>query len=188
MKECPFAQRTYVLNIFLGFWDIWWSCVIYLTGALSLLIIGTWDVTGPSCKQKHRETGYPGEQIPQLEWADPVVRPQLPRTGNPGLCQELPDHPPRQRWGVAHPWLLLCNHKNRRKKWAKCVSFLCSHPLLLSRPEDYIVMQFGRVAEDVFSMDYSFPLCAMQAFAITLSSFDGKLACEWPTLVPQVLR
>ncbi|XP_003961503.3 tubby protein homolog [Takifugu rubripes] len=44
--------------------------------------------------------------------------------------------------------------------------------------EDYIVMQFGRVAEDVFSMDFSFPLCALQAFAITLSSFDGKLACE----------
>ena len=39
-------------------------------------------------------------------------------------------------------------------------------------------MQFGRVAEDVFSMDYSFPLCALQAFSITLSSFDGKLACE----------
>uniref|UniRef100_A0A8B9JI33 Si:dkey-220f10.4 n=2 Tax=Astyanax mexicanus TaxID=7994 RepID=A0A8B9JI33_ASTMX len=44
--------------------------------------------------------------------------------------------------------------------------------------EEYIVMQFGRVAEDVFSMDYSFPMCALQAFAITLSSFDGKLACE----------
>ncbi|XP_024659204.1 uncharacterized protein si:dkey-220f10.4 [Maylandia zebra] len=44
--------------------------------------------------------------------------------------------------------------------------------------EDYIVMQFGRIAEDVFSMDYSFPMCALQAFAITLSSFDGKLACE----------
>ncbi|XP_068614511.1 tubby protein homolog [Brachionichthys hirsutus] len=44
--------------------------------------------------------------------------------------------------------------------------------------EDYIAMQFGRVAEDVFSMDYSFPMCALQAFAITLSSFDGKLACE----------
>uniref|UniRef100_A0A672H0Y8 Si:dkey-220f10.4 n=1 Tax=Salarias fasciatus TaxID=181472 RepID=A0A672H0Y8_SALFA len=43
---------------------------------------------------------------------------------------------------------------------------------------DYIVMQFGRLAEDVFSMDYSFPMCALQAFAITLSSFDGKLACE----------
>ncbi|XP_028989970.1 tubby protein homolog [Betta splendens] len=44
--------------------------------------------------------------------------------------------------------------------------------------DDYIVMQFGRVAEDVFSMDYSYPVCALQAFAIALSSFDGKLACE----------
>eukprot|EP00064_Thunnus_orientalis_P001340 superscaffoldBa00000091_g1343 len=42
--------------------------------------------------------------------------------------------------------------------------------------DEYIVMQFGRVADNVFSMDYSFPMCALQAFAITLSSFDGKLA------------
>eukprot|EP00062_Callorhinchus_milii_P019326 gi/632973752/ref/XP_007903306.1/ PREDICTED: tubby-related protein 3 isoform X1 [Callorhinchus milii] len=43
---------------------------------------------------------------------------------------------------------------------------------------DYIVMQFGRVAEDVFTMDYNYPVCALQAFAIGLSSFDSKLACE----------
>ncbi|KFQ97851.1 Tubby-related protein 3, partial [Nipponia nippon] len=43
---------------------------------------------------------------------------------------------------------------------------------------DYIVMQFGRVAEDVFTLDYNYPLCALQAFAIGLSSFDSKLACE----------
>ncbi|XP_028670408.2 tubby protein-like isoform X1 [Erpetoichthys calabaricus] len=43
---------------------------------------------------------------------------------------------------------------------------------------DYIVMQFGRVAEDVFTMDYRYPLCALQAFTITLTSFDIKLACE----------
>uniref|UniRef100_A0A8C1SGH0 Tubby-like protein n=1 Tax=Cyprinus carpio TaxID=7962 RepID=A0A8C1SGH0_CYPCA len=43
---------------------------------------------------------------------------------------------------------------------------------------DYIVMQFGRVAEDVFTMDYNYPMCALQAFAIALSSFDSKLACE----------
>ncbi|XP_032500873.1 tubby-related protein 3 isoform X6 [Phocoena sinus] len=43
---------------------------------------------------------------------------------------------------------------------------------------DYIVMQFGRVADDVFTLDYSYPLCALQAFAIGLSSFDSKLACE----------
>ncbi|XP_023577993.1 tubby-related protein 1 [Octodon degus] len=43
---------------------------------------------------------------------------------------------------------------------------------------DYIVLQFGRVAEDAFTLDYQYPLCALQAFAIALSSFDGKLACE----------
>ena len=40
-------------------------------------------------------------------------------------------------------------------------------------------MQFGRVAEDVFTMDYRYPMCALQAFGIALSSFDSKLACEW---------
>ncbi|KAM7243785.1 hypothetical protein CapIbe_004393 [Capra ibex] len=43
---------------------------------------------------------------------------------------------------------------------------------------DYIIMQFGRVADDVFTLDYNYPLCALQAFAIGLSSFDSKLACE----------
>lgn len=46
-------------------------------------------------------------------------------------------------------------------------------------PVDYIVMQFGRIAEDVFTMDYRYPMCPLQAFAIALSSFDSKLACEW---------
>ncbi|CAK9298129.1 unnamed protein product [Gordionus sp. m RMFG-2023] len=43
---------------------------------------------------------------------------------------------------------------------------------------NYIFMQFGRVSEDGFTMDYSYPMCAVQAFAVALSSFDGKLACE----------
>nr|XP_014425771.1 tubby-related protein 3 [Pelodiscus sinensis] len=43
---------------------------------------------------------------------------------------------------------------------------------------EYIMLQFGRVAPDVFTMDYRAPLCALQAFAVCLSSFDGKLACE----------
>ncbi|XP_052709331.1 protein king tubby 1-like isoform X5 [Crassostrea angulata] len=43
---------------------------------------------------------------------------------------------------------------------------------------EYIVMQFGRVAEDVFTMDFNYPLCAVQAFGIAMSSFDSKLACE----------
>lgn len=43
---------------------------------------------------------------------------------------------------------------------------------------EYIVMQFGRVSEEVFTMDYAYPMCALQAFGIALSSFDSKLACE----------
>ncbi|XP_077876270.1 tubby-related protein 1 [Ictidomys tridecemlineatus] len=50
--------------------------------------------------------------------------------------------------------------------------------IIHSDDPDYIVLQFGRVAEDAFTLDYRYPLCALQAFAIALSSFDGKLACE----------
>nr|XP_021483047.1 tubby-related protein 2 isoform X3 [Meriones unguiculatus] len=43
---------------------------------------------------------------------------------------------------------------------------------------DHLVLQFGRVAPNIFTMDFRYPLCPLQAFAICLSSFDGKLACE----------
>ncbi|OIT39849.1 tubby-like f-box protein 3 [Nicotiana attenuata] len=41
-----------------------------------------------------------------------------------------------------------------------------------------VVLQFGKVGEDVFTMDYQYPISAFQAFAICLSSFDTKIACE----------
>ena len=44
--------------------------------------------------------------------------------------------------------------------------------------EDYIIVQFGRIGEDTFTMDYQYPMSAVQAFAICLSSFDSKKACE----------
>lgn len=54
-----------------------------------------------------------------------------------------------------------------------------------SDPE-YICMQFGRTADDIFTMDFRYPLCALQAFQIALSSFDGKLACEWSHLLIEI--
>ncbi|RLN86619.1 hypothetical protein BBJ28_00005908 [Nothophytophthora sp. Chile5] len=50
----------------------------------------------------------------------------------------------------------------------------------LVTPEDQetVVLQFGRVGKDLFTMDFRWPLCPLQAFATTLSSFDSKLACE----------
>ncbi|GMH05586.1 hypothetical protein Nepgr_007426 [Nepenthes gracilis] len=44
--------------------------------------------------------------------------------------------------------------------------------------EETILLQFGKVAEDTFTMDYRQPLSAFQAFAICLASFGTKLACE----------
>ena len=47
-----------------------------------------------------------------------------------------------------------------------------------ARDPDTVVMQFGRVGKDAFTMDYQWPLCGLQAFGIALSSFDYKIACE----------
>ncbi|XP_024362543.1 tubby-like F-box protein 6 [Physcomitrium patens] len=43
---------------------------------------------------------------------------------------------------------------------------------------DKVLLQFGKIGKDMFTMDYRYPLSAFQAFAICLSSFDTKLACE----------
>ncbi|ETI46533.1 hypothetical protein F441_09052 [Phytophthora nicotianae CJ01A1] len=39
------------------------------------------------------------------------------------------------------------------------------------------ILQFGRVADDMFTMDFQWPLSPFQAFSICLSSCDTKLAC-----------
>ncbi|CAN6676965.1 hypothetical protein ACFX13_022311 [Malus domestica] len=41
-----------------------------------------------------------------------------------------------------------------------------------------IILQFGKVGKDQFTMDYRYPISAFQAFSICLSSFDTKIACE----------
>ncbi|XP_039129365.1 tubby-like F-box protein 3 isoform X1 [Dioscorea cayenensis subsp. rotundata] len=44
--------------------------------------------------------------------------------------------------------------------------------------QDMVLLQFGKVGKDLFTMDYQYPISAFQAFGICLSSFDTKLACE----------
>lgn len=44
--------------------------------------------------------------------------------------------------------------------------------------EETVLLQFGKVGDDAFTMDYRQPLSAFQAFAICLTSFGTKLACE----------
>jgi hypothetical protein len=44
--------------------------------------------------------------------------------------------------------------------------------------DETVILQFGKVGKDRFNMDFQAPMSAFQAFAICLSSFDYKLACE----------
>ncbi|PKI55613.1 tubby-like F-box protein 8 [Punica granatum] len=53
-----------------------------------------------------------------------------------------------------------------------------SQPGSSQTDHDKIILQFGKVGKDMFTMDYRYPLSAFQAFAICLTSFDTKLACE----------
>jgi len=50
--------------------------------------------------------------------------------------------------------------------------------LITHDDQEKIILQFGRVAKDEFTMDFQWPMTPFQAFAITLSSFDSKIACD----------
>lgn len=44
--------------------------------------------------------------------------------------------------------------------------------------QSHVILQFGKIGKNTFTMDYQWPISAFQAFLICLSSFDNKLACE----------
>ncbi|XP_024383240.1 tubby-like F-box protein 6 isoform X1 [Physcomitrium patens] len=58
------------------------------------------------------------------------------------------------------------------------VASMESLPTSSQSDRDKVLLQFGKIGKDIFTMDYRYPLSAFQAFAICLSSFDTKLACE----------
>jgi hypothetical protein len=43
---------------------------------------------------------------------------------------------------------------------------------------DYVVMQFGKVSKDLYTCDFSYPFCALQAFGVAITSLDNKLGCD----------
>ncbi|KAK3012346.1 hypothetical protein RJ639_012990 [Escallonia herrerae] len=44
--------------------------------------------------------------------------------------------------------------------------------------QEKVILQFGKIGKHIFTMDYRYPLSAFHAFALCLSSFDTKPACE----------
>lgn len=47
-----------------------------------------------------------------------------------------------------------------------------------NQENDKVIIQFGKTAKDVFTMDYCYPVSAFQSFAICLSSIVTKIACD----------
>mmetsp|Transcript_19676 Transcript_19676/g.23605 ORF Transcript_19676/g.23605 Transcript_19676/m.23605 type:complete len:492 (+) Transcript_19676:279-1754(+) len=81
--------------------------------------------------------------------------------------------------------------RNKPPKWneqmqAYCLNFhgrvthasVKNFQLVDDEDKDRIILQFGKVGKDTFTMDYQWPMSALQAFSICLTSFDNKLACE----------
>lgn len=85
-------------------------------------------------------------------------------------CFFLVNKPPR--WNESVRAYVL--NFNGRVTQASVKNFQLVHP----DDHDTVILQFGRVGPDKFTMDYQYPLSPFQAFAICLSSFDYKLACE----------
>ncbi|KAL3698748.1 hypothetical protein R1sor_012824 [Riccia sorocarpa] len=44
--------------------------------------------------------------------------------------------------------------------------------------EANIILQFGKVDKDAYNLDYKHPISALQAFVLSLTSVDDKIACE----------
>ncbi|OMJ77625.1 hypothetical protein SteCoe_22751 [Stentor coeruleus] len=50
--------------------------------------------------------------------------------------------------------------------------------LIDDKDENKIYLQFGRVGDQMFNLDFQWPFSPLLAFAIALTSFDNKFACE----------
>ncbi|CAM8917880.1 unnamed protein product [Rhodiola kirilowii] len=114
-----------------------------------------------------------------------------------GQCSPIFNYAPSKlsRW-VEEPLIL----KNKSPRWHEqlqcwCLNFrgrvtvasvknfqlvasVKPHQSLSPVTQEKVILQFGKLGKDVFTMDYRYPLSAFQAFAICLSSFDTKPACE----------
>ena len=109
-----------------------------------------------------------------------VFRP-VTKDGKEGIIDNL-------KQGKTEDLLLL---RNKPPKWneqmqAYCLNFngrvthasVKNFQLVHEDDLDHVMLQFGKVGKDMFTMDFQYPMSALQAFGICLTSFDNKLACE----------
>ncbi|KAL5697929.1 Tubby-like F-box protein 7 [Ranunculus cassubicifolius] len=95
-----------------------------------------------------------------------------------GGCMVLKNKAPRW-YKPLKSWRL--NFHGRVTFWTSVKNFQLLAPVDPSQPrskgdDEIVLLQFGKVADDIFTMDYRQPLSAFVAFAICLTSFDPKSA------------
>jgi tubby-related protein 1 len=94
----------------------------------------------------------------------------------------------KQRQGDTSECIVL---RNRPPRWNAALGAYCLHfggrvthasvkniQLIADDDAERILLQFGRVGDDSFTLDYQFPVTPLQAFAVALASLDPKLGCE----------
>jgi tubby and related proteins len=111
----------------------------------------------------------------QETWENSLKVKSLRRTGTTVLRNKAPRwHEHLQCWCLNfHGRVTVASVKN----FQLVATADPSHPDSVG-DEETVLLQFGKVDSDFFTMDYRQPLSAFQAFAICLSSFGTKLACE----------
>ena len=119
--------------------------------------------------------------LPEVGYPSLKPRPFQPREGEEAMLdlykkghlegmQQLMNKPPKWSEDVGAYVL----NFNGRVTMASVKNFQLVSPDEL----ETVIVQFGRVGKDLFTLDFRFPLSPLQAFGIALSSFDYKLACE----------
>ncbi|KAF8073068.1 TULP1 [Scenedesmus sp. PABB004] len=111
-----------------------------------------------------------------------------PRRMAVAVPARAPDGAPRSGAGGEGAAVL----RNRSPRWNEALNAYClnfsgrvteasvkNFQLVAAEGEgEGVVLQFGKVSDGVFTCDYAWPLCPLQAFGIALASFDDKLACD----------
>lgn len=121
-----------------------------------------------------------------------VVLPKLVPSGDstwelqPALGQDslLTKH----RHGDTNSCIIL---SNRAPRWNSAIGAYCLNfggrvtqasvknmQLVSHDNPDRVIVQFGRVGAEEFTLDYAFPVTPLQAFLVALSALDPKLGCE----------
>lgn len=142
--------------------------------------------TAPTPTSFPQSFDEPFSPIQGSKGKDPVTIPSSPSpsnalVSNQGLGEPLVLKNKAPRWHEQlQCWCL--NFKGRVtvasvKNFQLAAAVEPSHNVSAAEQEK-VILQFGKIGKDIFTMDYRYPLSAFQAFAICLSSFDTKPACE----------